>query len=83
MPFVNVNLVAPDMVRYTVDIDPQLGVESVKGQLLRELGLENSDKKYSLYLVDSFALSNGDEVQLVETKMLGVKGLKKQADGTQ
>jgi hypothetical protein len=81
MSFVNVNLVGPDKVRYTVDIDPELGIESVKSQLLHALDIENSGKKYSLHLIDSFTLSNGDEIQLVETTVQGVKGLKKQADG--
>jgi hypothetical protein len=81
MSFVHVNLIV-GKDRYTVDIDPALGVESVKSQLVHEPKKEEDGKNYSLHLVDSFALSNGDEIQLVETMVEGVRGLKKQADGT-
>ena len=80
MSYVNVSLIGPDKERYTVDIDPDLGVESVKSQLVRELELA-PEKKYSLHLVDSFKVSTGDEILLIETPVQAVKGLKRQADG--
>jgi hypothetical protein len=74
MPFVNVRLVAPDGRRYTVDIDTDLDVESVKSQLVQKLELSAS-KRYSLRLVDSFALSQGDEIMLVDSSDQGVMNL--------
>ena len=74
MPFVNVRLVAPDGRNYTVDIDSDLNVESVKSQLIQKLGVP-SDRKYSLRLVDSFALSEGDRLMLVESSDQGVTNL--------
>ena len=74
MSFVNVRLVAPDGRRYMVEIDSDLDVESVKGQLIQKLGLP-ANKKYSLHLVDSFALSPGDEIMLVDASGSGVMNL--------
>jgi hypothetical protein len=66
MPFVTVRLIDPDGRRFTVDVDSDVDVESVKSQLVQELG-RPVNKKYSLHLVDSFALSPGDEIMLVDT----------------
>jgi hypothetical protein len=74
MPFVHVKLVDPSDRRYTVDIDSDLNAEVVKGQLVDKLKLPN-DKKYSLHLVDSFGLSDGDVLMLVEASDQGVMNL--------
>jgi hypothetical protein len=74
MPFVHVKLVDPGNRRYTVDIDSDLNAEVVKGQLVDELKL-SPDKKYSLYLVDSFGLSDGDVLMLVEASDQGFMNL--------
>jgi hypothetical protein len=74
MPFVNVRLLAPDGSRFRVDIDSDLSVESVKNQLVQELKL-STDIRYSLQLVNSFKLSQGDELQLVPASDQGIRNL--------
>lgn len=74
MPFVHIKLVGPDGRRYTVDIDSDLDAGIVKSQLVDKLKLP-ADKKYSLRLVDSFALSDGDVLMLAESADLGVMNL--------
>ena len=74
MPFVNVRLVAPDGRRYRVEVDADLNVETVKSQLVQKLQMP-TDRRYTLLLVDSFTLSAGDELQLIETQEQGVRGL--------
>jgi hypothetical protein len=74
MPFVHIRLVDPDGRRYTVDIDSDLNAEVVKAQLVEKLKLP-TDKKYSLRLVDSFALSDGDVLMLDESSDQGVMNL--------
>jgi hypothetical protein len=71
MPFVNVRLVAPGGRRYRVEIDPDLGVETVKSQLVQKLDLAG-DRRYTLRLIDSFSLTAGDELVLVETEQVAV-----------
>jgi hypothetical protein len=73
MPFVHVKLVVPGGQRYTVDIDSDLNPEVVRGQLVDKLQLPA--KKYSLQLVNSFALSDGDVLMLVDASDQGVMNL--------
>jgi hypothetical protein len=74
MAFVNVRLIAPGGRRYRVDIDSDLNVETVKSQLVKKLQMP-PDKKYTLHLVDSFSLSVGDEVLLVELEEEAIRHL--------
>jgi hypothetical protein len=74
MAFVNVRLVAPDGRRYRVEIDSELKVETVKSQLVQKLQIP-PDRRYTLQLVDSFSLSAGDELLLVESHEQGVRHL--------
>jgi len=74
MTFVNVRLQAPDGKRYRVEIDSDLNVETVKSQLLQQLEISDG-KKYEFHLVDSFSLSAGNEILLVETKEKAIRGL--------
>lgn len=71
MPYINVRLVDPKGRRYTVDIDPDLSVERIKAQLVQKLEM-SADQRYTLQLIDSFSLSEGDEIHLVESQEEGV-----------
>ncbi len=73
MPFVHIKLVDPEGRRYTVDIDSDLNADIVKRQLVEKLKLPA--KKYSLRLVDSLALSDGDVLMLIDTSDEGVMNL--------
>lgn len=74
MPFINVRLIDPRGRRYTVDIDSDLSVDSIKAQLVQQLEMP-ADKRYTLQLIDSFSLSAGDEIRLVESQQQGVANL--------
>lgn len=79
MPFVKVRLVAPSGQRYRVEIDSDLNVETVKSQLAEQLQL-SPDRKYNLQLIDSFSLSPGNEVRLVEASDQGIRDLQLEPD---
>jgi hypothetical protein len=74
MPFINVRLVDPKGRRYTVDIDSDLSIESIKAQLVQKLDMP-ADQRYTLQLIDSFSLSAGDEIHLVVSQEQGVMNL--------
>jgi hypothetical protein len=74
MTFVKIRLVDPKGRRYAVEIDSDLEVETVKAQLVQKLDMP-AGRRYALQLIDSFSLSPGDEIRLVETEDQGVRHL--------